>query len=48
MVGVLADYKPVKAHDVATAIIQLSTQENNSVNKRAAYLRTPKILNLCK
>jgi uncharacterized protein YbjT (DUF2867 family) len=48
MIGVLADYKPVKAHDVATAIIQLSTQENNSVNKRAAYLRTPKILNLCK
>jgi uncharacterized protein YbjT (DUF2867 family) len=47
MIGVLADFKPVKAHDVADAIIQLATQQNNSINKGIEHIRTPQILNLC-
>jgi len=47
MIGVLADFKPVKAHDVADAIIQLATQQNNCINKRVEHIRTPQILNLC-
>ena len=47
MVGVLADFKPVKAHDVANAIIQLAVEENSTINKRVEHIRTPQILNLC-
>ena len=47
MVGVLADYKPVKAHDVADAIVKLAVEENTNINKRVEHIRTPQILNLC-
>lgn len=47
MVGVLADFKSVKAHDVANAIIQLAVEENSTINKRVEHIRTPQILNLC-
>ena len=47
MVGVLADFKPVKAYDVAEAIIQLATQRSNNISKRIEHIRTPQILNLC-
>ena len=47
MVGVLADFKPVKAHDVADAIVKLAVEENTNINKRVEHIRTPQILNLC-
>jgi uncharacterized protein YbjT (DUF2867 family) len=47
MIGKLADFKPVKAHDVADAIIQLAVEENTNINKRVEHIRTPQILNLC-
>ena len=47
MIGKLADFKPVKAHDVANAIIQLAVEENSIINKRVEHIRTPQILNLC-
>ena len=47
MIGVLADFKPVKAYDVAEAIIQLATQRSNNISKRIEHIRTPQILNLC-
>ncbi len=47
MEGVLADFKPVKAHDVADAIVKLAVEENTNINKRVEHIRTPQILNLC-
>lgn len=47
MLGVLAGFKPVKAHDVAEAIIQLATQRSKNISKRIEHIRTPQILNLC-